>query len=42
VCHEFGTKEAIAQACYRAKNLPAHIGPMAVSKFPTLQPSVDK
>jgi hypothetical protein len=37
VVREFGVKEAVAQQAYRSQSLPPRVGPMAVSKFLTLQ-----
>jgi hypothetical protein len=39
VTREFDVKEALAQNCYRKLSLPPHVGPMAVTKFLTLQPA---
>jgi hypothetical protein len=39
VMREFGIKEGIAREAYRNKNLPPHVGPMAVTKFLALPAS---
>jgi hypothetical protein len=38
VTREFGVKEPIAQQAYRSTSLPPRVGPMAATKFLTLQP----
>jgi hypothetical protein len=39
VVREFDVKEALAQNCYRKLSLPPGVGPMAVTKFLSLQAS---
>jgi hypothetical protein len=38
VAREFGVKEAAAQQAHRSRGLPPGIGPMAITRFLTVQP----